>query len=245
MAAQLNPEILVVDEVLAVGDAEFQKKCLGKMGEVARGGRTVLFVSHSMAAVQTLCTSCLLLASGQTAYRGDVASTVDAYLGSAHRDIVKFTRGPLKQVRVRQLAQSLIFEGTFATETALPLPSFGFVISDAAGTPVCGVNPRISGIDRADQPYREGVARAVLRQPRLMDGLYRLSVWFGDGHQDFVEYRDCLSFEVTGMAGIRRAPASAIGHVFPDCVWSFHDHLTASDDAGNGAVATQPREFAR
>ncbi|MCS6977055.1 MAG: ABC transporter ATP-binding protein, partial [Gemmatales bacterium] len=55
VAAHLDPEILVVDEVLAVGDAQFQKKCLGKMGEVARGGRTVLFVSHNMGAVQKLC----------------------------------------------------------------------------------------------------------------------------------------------------------------------------------------------
>ena len=57
VAAHLEPEILVVDEVLAVGDAEFQKKCLGKMHDVSRGGRTVLFVSHNMAAVQALCSS--------------------------------------------------------------------------------------------------------------------------------------------------------------------------------------------
>src|SRR5206468_10594025 len=55
VAAHLDPEILIVDEVLAVGDAEFQKKCLGKMGEVARGGRTVLFVSHNMTAIRALC----------------------------------------------------------------------------------------------------------------------------------------------------------------------------------------------
>ena len=64
VAAHLEPEILVVDEVLAVGDAEFQKKCLGKMGEVAKSGRTVLFVSHNMAAVQSLCQRVLWLSSG-------------------------------------------------------------------------------------------------------------------------------------------------------------------------------------
>src|ERR1035441_10317383 len=63
VAAHLNPEILLVDEVLAVGDAEFQKKCLGKMSEVARAGRTVLFVSHNMVAVEALCPRSLLLAS--------------------------------------------------------------------------------------------------------------------------------------------------------------------------------------
>ena len=61
VAAHLDPEILIVDEVLAVGDAEFQKKCLGKMDDAARGGRTVLFVSHNMAAVQSLCTRAIYL----------------------------------------------------------------------------------------------------------------------------------------------------------------------------------------
>src|SRR5512134_174745 len=64
VAAHLEPEILIVDEVLAVGDAQFQKKCLGKMGEVAKGGRTVLFVSHNMAAVSALCNKGILLEDG-------------------------------------------------------------------------------------------------------------------------------------------------------------------------------------
>ena len=70
VAAHLEPEILVVDEVLAVGDAEFQKKCLGKMEEVSKGGRTVLFVSHNMAAVAGLCKSCVWLANGQLGRQG-------------------------------------------------------------------------------------------------------------------------------------------------------------------------------
>ncbi len=81
VAAHLEPEILVVDEVLAVGDAEFQKKCLGKMSEVAKGGRTVLFVSHNMAAVQQLCKSCIVLKSGELIHQGDVSETIRCYLG--------------------------------------------------------------------------------------------------------------------------------------------------------------------
>jgi lipopolysaccharide transport system ATP-binding protein len=86
VAAYLEPEILIVDEVLAVGDAEFQKKCLGKMGEVASSGRTVLFVSHQMNAVETLCMSVLLLDKGTLKYLGkDVGKTIKNYLfgGSA------------------------------------------------------------------------------------------------------------------------------------------------------------------
>ena len=83
VAAHLNPEILIVDEVLAVGDAQFQKKCLGKMQDVSRqDGRTVLFVSHNMASIQTLCTSGLLLGGGRVLHRGSVDSVVSAYLSS-------------------------------------------------------------------------------------------------------------------------------------------------------------------
>src|SRR6185436_1633266 len=71
VAAHLEPEILIVDEVLAVGDAEFQKKCLGKMSAVAKAGRTVLFVSHNMAAIQNLCSVGLVLLAGQLEYHGE------------------------------------------------------------------------------------------------------------------------------------------------------------------------------
>ena len=79
VAAHLEPEILVVDEVLAVGDAEFQKKCLGKMGEVAKGGRTVLFVSHNMGAVQALCNRALLMRLGRPVREGGVSNMITAY----------------------------------------------------------------------------------------------------------------------------------------------------------------------
>jgi lipopolysaccharide transport system ATP-binding protein len=85
IAAHLEPEILVVDEVLAVGDAEFQKKCLGKMQDVAGHGRTVLFVSHNVGAVQSLCTTGLFLVSGAVEARGEISATLDAYQRSQVR----------------------------------------------------------------------------------------------------------------------------------------------------------------
>ncbi|MBN2438697.1 MAG: ABC transporter ATP-binding protein [Deltaproteobacteria bacterium] len=86
VAAHLEPEILVVDEVLAVGDAEFQKKCLGKMGEVAKAGRTVLFVSHNMGAVQSLCGTAFHLESGRIAQTGDSKTVVSNYLSGSGRN---------------------------------------------------------------------------------------------------------------------------------------------------------------
>ena len=82
VAAHLEPEILVVDEVLAVGDAEFQKKCLGKMGDVAQQGRTVLFVSHNMSAILRLTTEAIVLNKGKLIMRGPTQEAVDFYLSS-------------------------------------------------------------------------------------------------------------------------------------------------------------------
>lgn len=79
VAAHLEPDVLVIDEVLAVGDADFQKRCLGKMGEVARAGRTVLFVSHNLGAVSRLCGRCLMLKHGQIAAFGATAEVLHAY----------------------------------------------------------------------------------------------------------------------------------------------------------------------
>lgn len=80
VAAHLEPEILLVDEVLAVGDAAFQKKCLGKMADAGRGGRTVVFISHNMAAVENLCEKGILLENGRVTFSGDMEEAVDRYL---------------------------------------------------------------------------------------------------------------------------------------------------------------------
>jgi lipopolysaccharide transport system ATP-binding protein len=88
VAAFLEPDILVIDEVLAVGDAEFQKKAIGKMQDISKGeGRTVLFVSHSMAAVKSLCTRAIVLEHGSTVFEGDVDAAVDFYLNNENMNL--------------------------------------------------------------------------------------------------------------------------------------------------------------
>src|SRR5437764_1721956 len=86
VAAHLEPEILIVDEVLAVGDASFQQKCLGRMHSVAHEGRTVLFVSHNLGAVQMLCTRAILLRNGEIVAEGPPSSTVATYLNFLQND---------------------------------------------------------------------------------------------------------------------------------------------------------------
>ncbi len=108
VAAFLEPDILVVDEVLAVGDAEFQKKAIGKMQDISNSdGRTVLFVSHDMAAIQSLCTSILVLENGNTGFRGDVTSGIEYYL----MDNVQSLNSKLGTVKNRKGDASMIFSG--------------------------------------------------------------------------------------------------------------------------------------
>lgn len=89
VAAHLESEILIVDEVLAVGDAEFQKKCLGKMGDVSKGeGRTVLFVSHDLNAVSQICNTGILLSKGLVEYKGNIRHAVATYLNDGNDDVI-------------------------------------------------------------------------------------------------------------------------------------------------------------
>src|SRR5690348_13295502 len=106
VAAHLEPEILIVDEVLAVGDAEFQRKCLGKMHDVAGLGRTVLFVSHNMAAVEQLCSYAVLLVSGRIESSGQVRSVISEYLAGSGAEVLEHIpqSDPSRVAEIRRIA---------------------------------------------------------------------------------------------------------------------------------------------
>jgi homopolymeric O-antigen transport system ATP-binding protein len=119
VAAHLEPEILVVDEVLAVGDAAFQKKCLGKMGDVAKEGRTVLFVSHNMAAIGHLCNRGILLSQGQITCSGDISMVIDRYLQGLT---------PVQTMNAPYIAKN--------NELAITLRSFNFLNQEGETIPI-------------------------------------------------------------------------------------------------------------
>lgn len=121
VAAHLEPEILIVDEVLAVGDAQFQKKCLGKMGEVAKEGRTVLFVSHNMAAVSQLTARCIVLNNGGIGFIGLTLEGVKYYMGSK-RNFIGKGRLPVKELEC---------SATWMDETNLQVLEIGFAKGQA------------------------------------------------------------------------------------------------------------------
>ena len=104
VAAHLEPEVLIIDEVLAVGDAEFQKKCLGKMQDVAHSGRTVLFVSHNMAQIQALCSTALLLQRGKTVQKGRPEQIIAHY----YTEALNHSDKPIKSRFIRRISRSKV-----------------------------------------------------------------------------------------------------------------------------------------
>jgi lipopolysaccharide transport system ATP-binding protein len=131
VAAHLEPEILIIDEVLAVGDAPFQQKCIGKMGEVAKGGRTVLFVSHNIGAVTQLCTECIYLADGAVAMQGAVDRVVAEYS--------RRTSDSKRLLRHHQTTLSI----QFMTPASEPLDVWEYGSEAIAEVRVCSEEPLI------------------------------------------------------------------------------------------------------
>ncbi len=158
VAAFLEPEILVIDEVLAVGDAEFQKKAIGKMQDISRGGgRTVLFVSHNMAAVKSLCTRGIVLENGRIVFMGDIHKTLDFYSNSNsdYTDIIykgKISQNYIQELylfseKKQRLLKSiekdddevfLYIDLVMAFENGYTL---GFTIFNSEGTPIISLSP--------------------------------------------------------------------------------------------------------
>jgi lipopolysaccharide transport system ATP-binding protein len=221
VAAHLEPEILMVDEVLAVGDAQFQKKCLGKMEEVGKEGRTVLFVSHNMGMIESLCSKALFLNHGTTKDPMSVREGIALYLGYAGLTRKSFTNKPLKNAYVRQIESVIEIYAEYALDSEIKLPCLGFVISDYFGNPICGANPLISPPQQVPGPSRNGSIKVIIETPKLLNGTYKISLWFGDGREEFFSEKDCLTFEVLNMVSHKQLPANVVGPVSPRCEWEF------------------------
>jgi lipopolysaccharide transport system ATP-binding protein len=199
----LEQEILVVDEVLAVGDAEFQKKCLGKMQNVAKGGRTVLFVSHNMASVLNLCETGILLEQGRVSYQGSMREVATRYARVAENSATNSFqpaegKPSITSVRLNPQAVAngdLEVEIGFRSPFPLKPPVPGFLITSAAGIPVFGSNARFHGDGFNGLSSAGGVLRFVTQRLPLVSGSYRISVWLGDWYTDYDQKLDVLDFD--------------------------------------------------
>ena len=130
VAAHLEPEILIVDEVLAVGDAQFQKKCLGKMGEVSKDGRTVLFVSHNMGAISALCSRVVWLELGGVAASGDVRQVVGTYLSNGAKQSLCWQPEKQSTQEFTYHSVRVVVDGSHTDGTSVPADSSFAILFD-------------------------------------------------------------------------------------------------------------------
>ena len=200
VAAHLTPEILIVDEVLAVGDQEFQKRCLGRMRDVSQSGRTVVFVSHSMPSVEALCSRTILLAGGTIEADGKPRQVISRYLQSASSG----TKWDVRTVADRAgngRARFTKIELLDAT-CDLPLPTVEFsrpfrirmhyLTRERIENPVIGIaittdrDERVFLTDNVEGQFTiqmidgEGFVDCLLEQQWLLPGKYKLEVWMAD-----------------------------------------------------------------
>lgn len=224
VAAHLEAEILVVDEVLAVGDIEFQKKCLGKMDEVRKGsGRTVLFVSHQMSSIKNLCRHGFLLKNGRMESSGLIDDVIEKYLhdGNDNRNI-KYYDKHLKYVKVEQHQSKLVLTAEYQTDILINQPHLGFVIYNSFNHPIFASNPTLEKLEViAGEKTKKGKVTVEIESPQLIDGQYHASIWFGDTMENFIEDLDCIYFNISGMTEKNQYSQSVTGSVVPVAKWNF------------------------
>ena len=240
VAAHLQTEVLIVDEVLAVGDAAFQRKCLGRMGAVAREGRTVLFVSHNMSIIQSLCQRGVFLQAGRVMADGPVNETVRNYLKSleqamevdllARTDRRGWHRIMVSHVEAVGPDGAALSSGDPAsftvTATGLqPGTACTLTILNHLGQPVCRMESgNVAPADRtvpaegADRPAR---FRCDLDTLPLLPGRYRVDVLLRGTHQIEDEIESALIFDVEpGLLAGRPVPVSGAGDVAVEHRWT-------------------------
>ncbi len=233
VAAHLDPEILIVDEVLAVGDAEFQKKCLGKMEAVAkRGGRTVLFVSHNTASLRSLCNRGILLDHGCLVKAGEIGEVVDYYGSASNQELgsstITFPKPSGHGVWIE--SASIIINGEkktsagtgdhfriqarFRADHPVRKLLLGVLICSSQGERILCTNNQFLPFEDPEKPLDCGSITCDLGMVPLMEGMFRVSIWFGTNLHDQQHFPEALAFEVfeRNIWGTQRPPPK---HVAP------------------------------
>lgn len=212
VAAHLDPEILVVDEVLAVGDAEFQKKAIGKMKDVSQGeGRTVLFVSHNMASVRALCNTGVLLENGMVKTTGTIGKVVDEYLSGGLSDVSNESVWSLNDApgfgAVRVLRCAVECDSQILTnETPFKLVYEFEVLEDGLSL---GVNPHLYNmqdtclfnVGTAEKSLKKGRYRVEFAVPGglLCQGIYHIDNLYYSHNQAYFMHKHAHSFEIVSV----------------------------------------------
>jgi lipopolysaccharide transport system ATP-binding protein len=238
VAAHLEPDILIVDEVLAVGDASFQQKCLGKMGSAARGGRTVLFVSHNMEAVRGLCSRCIYLADGTIIDDGDPTRVVARYLSAARERVrsgewsrlanvaPRYGSGPVRFIAARFSSGTpatsfapypfgpLELELVLESDQPRAVPSLAANVNTQGGLKLVNADTAATGtpvsLERGLNLVRLRIAELC-----LVPGIYSVGLWAADGvGQPYDHVPAAFDIEVAeGIDGHGASPPALVGLV--------------------------------
>ena len=240
VAAHLEPEILLIDEVLAVGDVEFQKKCLGKMDEVAKGGRTVLFVSHNMGAVKNICSKCMMLENGKIEVIGKTIPVIEKYLNPVGNSDLEVSNFPRKAGSQEVLVQGVKISGggnrydgvlvPFSSElevkikivakTAVRSASMFLLCKTALGDYVLGVFQK--DVKQTFNLYekQELEIKAMVKH-NLVPGDYLLDVGVFDERFGFYDWIESVGkFTIVDDKQLR----GRLGLVIPETVWELSDN---------------------
>jgi lipopolysaccharide transport system ATP-binding protein len=242
VAAHLDPEILIIDEVLAVGDLGFQEKCVGKIGEVTSRGRTVIFVSHNMDAVANLCTKAYWIESGSICASGKTESVIEEYLqfcrggsgggasdGEVHLDSNHIVR-TIRIVHNGQATQVVPVMGSFGIEVICkadpkdrPSIVLGFAVRSMGNMVFATTMRQTSG--RARNSTGICTIKAFVEKLPLAPGHYFLSLYLGDesGHSDFEILEDVMQFDVVWKPqdSIMQPPETKWGRLFVPVIWKW------------------------
>jgi lipopolysaccharide transport system ATP-binding protein len=238
VAAHLQAEILLIDEVLAVGDLAFQRKCIAKMNHIARqSGRTIIFVSHNMAAIEALCDSCLLLENGRLILQGTPEAAVARYVAGEAISItgtrsladhagrrlgfrslmrsVELFCGDTQTDGVVRLGSPLSIIVTYSHDRAIR-PVLSVAVKTIYNAPVFYVSHRFA--ERLDESQLRSCGRIIctIDALRLMPGTYSIDLYLGEVAEDFDIIVDAISFEVVGadLNGTGRLAPSSLGPMY-------------------------------
>ncbi|MFN0111787.1 MAG: ABC transporter ATP-binding protein [Blastocatellia bacterium] len=255
VAAHLEPEILIVDEVLAVGDAQFQKKCLGKMDEVAKGGRTVLFVSHNMAMIQFLCSKAILLDKGSINSEGNVQDVIQQYSNIISRNATpivtredRLGTGRLRITDLRILEgnneKSVIscgapvsLEITYESVAHLEMLRSHIVIDALLGDHILYLGTDLMAQDFLTPPSRGKIMCHLSTLP-LMPGSYVINVYCVANNNEtlFDGILDAARFDVIegDFYGNGVLPPRTYAKILVEHTWSMEQQLTLNRGRENG-----------
>jgi lipopolysaccharide transport system ATP-binding protein len=234
VAAHTETDILMVDEVLAVGDAQFQQKCLGKMDDVAKQGRTVLFVSHTMPSVQRLCSRGVLLENGSVKAEGRIDTVIESYLaGQVRSQYAGNDDGNLPCITNANArwneSDGIRVDVIFVSHYPLKPPVLGLVIHDALGVPIFGTNAKFDPQPNLPESMRQGTITVYIPTESLRFGVYYISLWLGDRYQDYCHVDRGLRVEVGIGAEACQPPRSAIGSVRLKTRWNYSGDIAVHE----------------